>query len=225
MRFEVKEMPEMERPRERLAYYGAKSLANHELLAILLRTGSKEESVLDLAKKVLMHVESLEDFNEITVHELMSIKGIGFAKAVEILAAIELGSRIKSFQSKKIRLNKPENIYQLVKDELIYQQQEHLVVIFLNVKSEMIAKKTIYIGTINSTIIHPREIFKWAYKYSCFALILCHNHPSGDYMPSLEDIEMTKNLMKVGETMGIKVLDHVIVAKNGFYSIVNQHRL
>ncbi|HOI46377.1 MAG TPA: DNA repair protein RadC [Bacilli bacterium] len=221
----IKEMPEVDRPRERLIYHGAEHLATHELLAILLRTGSKQESVLDLAKRVLQVVEELETLNEMTVHELMAIKGIGMAKAVEILAAIELGSRIKQASGTKKKVTTPEDVYKLVKDELIHKDQEYLIAIYLNVKSEVIMKKTIYIGTINATIIHPREIFKWAYKYSSFAIILCHNHPTGDPTPSNEDIEMTKKLMAVGETMGIKVIDHVVVAKKGYYSIGNRRHL
>lgn len=218
----IKEMPEVDRPRERLIVHGAQHLATHELLAILLRTGSKEESVLDLAKRVLMVVDRLETLNEMTVHELMAIKGIGLAKAVEMLAAIELGSRIKESRTTSKKLTSPAQVYQYVKDELMFKEQEYLIAIYLNVKSEVIMKKTIYIGTLNQTIIHPREIFKWAYKYSSFAILLCHNHPTGDPTPSLEDIDMTRKLMAVGETMGIKIIDHIVIGKHGYYSIGNR---
>lgn len=218
----IKEMPKVDRPRERLIVHGAQHLATHELLAILLRTGSKEESVLDLAKRVLMVVDRLETLNEMTVHELMAIKGIGLAKAVEMLAAIELGSRIKESRTTSKKLTSPAQVYQYVKDELMFKEQEYLIAIYLNVKSEVIMKKTIYIGTLNQTIIHPREIFKWAYKYSSFAILLCHNHPTGDPTPSLEDIDMTRKLMAVGETMGIKIIDHIVIGKHGYYSIGNR---
>jgi DNA repair protein RadC len=224
LKFELKEMPTLDRPRERLIYHGAQHLSTHELLAIILRTGSKEESVLDLAKRVLRVIDSLDSLNEMTVHELMAIKGIGVAKSVELLASIELGNRIRKPITQKQKISTPDEVFHLVKDELIFKEQEHLVAIYLNVKSEVIMKRIIYIGTINATIIHPREIFKWAYKYSSYAIILCHNHPSGDPTPSLEDIEMTKKLMSVGEMMGIKIIDHVVIGKNGFYSIGNRHR-
>jgi len=202
---------------------GAGSLSTHELLAILLRTGSKDESVLDLARRVLTKIETLDQFSELAPGELTTIKGIGPTKAVEILAAVELGRRITNHHPDRKVLSSPEDIYVALKDELIHAHQEQLVALFLNVKSELIAKRTMFVGTINGTLIHPREIYKWAYKHSAYAIILVHNHPSGDPTPSKEDIEMTRTLLKVGETMGIRIIDHVIIARKGFYSIVTKH--
>lgn len=216
----IKEMPKEERPRERLLAYGVQALSNEELLAILLRTGNKESSVIDLSKKVLYHLHGLEDLKNMTVQELLTIKGIKLAKATTLIAAIELGRRLsRNIKVSKYKIQTAQDIYELVKSEIAHLEQEHFVVIYLNVKGEVIHKETIFIGTINQTLIHPREIFKPAIKLMASAVVFCHNHPTGDATPSKADIDATQKLIEASSVMGIDLIDHVIIGKNEFFSI------
>lgn len=216
----IKEMPLEERPRERLIAYGTKALSNEELLAILLRTGYHEQSVIELSKHVIYHLESIEDLKKITYQELLNIKGIKSAKASTILAAIELGNRLSSFKrEKRARITTPLDVYHLLYQELSHLEQENFIVIFLNTKSEIIKKETIYIGTINQMMIHPREIYKKALLYAASAMIFVHNHPSGDSNPSQADERATTHLQKTSEVMGIDLIDHIIIGHHEFYSI------
>ncbi len=221
----IKEMPKSERPRERLIKYGAKSLSNEELLAILFRTGNHEQSVLDLSKSVLYQLESLEDLKSVTYESLLKTKGIKTAKATSLLAAIELGYRLASFKrSPKIKITSPHDVYHLLVHDLSHLQQENFIVIYLNIKSEIIKKETIYIGTINQMMIHPREIFKRAIELSAAAMICVHNHPSGDSEASRADLKATEHLKKTAMVMGIDLIDHMIIGHHEFYSIESQQK-
>ena len=221
----VKEMPMTERPRERLIESGASSLSNEELLAILLRTGRKDLSVLELAKNVLYHLESLEDLKRITVLELLQINGIKIAKATTIVAAIELGKRLSNLQKiEKISVKSAFDVYHLLYQDLTHLEQEHFICLYLNTKSELIKKETIYIGTINQTLIHPREIFKHAIKLSAAAIIFAHNHPSGDSTPSKADFQATTSLMGSSAIMGIDVIDHIVIGNHEYYSLKDQKK-
>lgn len=200
----VKEMPKTERPRERLLISGVSYLSNEELIALLLRTGMKDLSVIELSKRVLYHLESLSDLKRITPEELMQIDGIKAAKATTLIAAIELGRRLASLpKTMKHVIRTSHDVYELMYPEIGHLEQEHFVVLYLNTKSEIIKKETIFIGTMNQTLIHPREIFKLAVKHACAALLFVHNHPTGDALPSLADIKATELLKKSGELMGI----------------------
>ena len=213
-------MPKEERPRERLIEYGASSLSNEELLAILLRTGRKDLSVMELSKNVLYHLESLQDLKRITVHELLLINGIKEAKATTIIAAIELGKRLASLHvHRKVKLASPIDVYHLLNHELSFLEQEHFICLYLNTKSELIKKETIFIGTINQTLIHPREIYKHAIKLSAAAIIFVHNHPSGDSLPSKADYQSTASLMESSDIIGIDIIDHIIIGHHEFYSL------
>lgn len=218
MSYMLRELPLEERPRERLIKYGASSLSNYELLAILLRTGTKDCSVINLAKTILMKIENINMLNDITIEELIQIKGVGQVKAIELLAAIELGKRINNPYTLKDVIDTPKKAYLYVKEELQHLTQENLVCLYLNTKSEVIAKKTITVGTISQTIINPRDIFKWAFKYSCFAIIIIHNHPSGNPEPSHPDIIMTKKIVAAAKTVDLLLVDHIIIGKNRYYS-------
>jgi len=221
----VKEMPMTERPRERLIESGASSLSNEELLAILLRTGRKDLSVLELAKNVLYHLESLEDLKRITVLELLQINGIKIAKATTVVAAIELGKRLSNLQKiEKISVKSAFDVYHLLYQDLTHLEQEHFICLYLNTKSELIKKETIYIGTINQTLIHPREIFKHAIKLSAAAIIFAHNHPSGDSTPSKADFQATTSLMGSSAIMGIDVIDHIVIGNHEYYSLKDQKK-
>lgn len=222
----VKEMPKEERPRERMIESGASALSNEELLAILLRTGRKDLSVIELAKNVLYHLESLEDLKRITVLELLQINGIKEAKATTIVAAIELGKRLSNLhRSKKTSIKSGYDVYYLLSADLAHLEQEHFICLYLNTKSELIKKETIFIGTINQTLIHPREIYKNAIKLSASAILFVHNHPSGDSNPSKADFQATSSLMESGVIMGIDVIDHIVIGNHEFYSLKDQKKI
>lgn len=216
----VKEMPKAERPRERLLNHGPSALSNEELLAILLRTGMKDISVIELSKKVLYHLESFDDLKNMSVFELLKVDGIKVAKASTIIAAIELGKRLSSVKRlPKTIIKTSKDVYALLSPELSHLEQEHFIVIYLTIKSEVITYETIFIGTIHQTLIHPREIFKKAIKISAAAVIFAHNHPTGDAQPSHADVEATHGLQEASKLVGIDLVDHIVIGKHEFYSI------
>jgi DNA repair protein RadC len=209
-----------DRPRERLIRQGAGSLSNQELIAILLRTGTKEESVLMLANRILKSFDKIQDFKEATVEEMTAVKGVGQAKAVQILAAVELGKRIYRKHSEgRYVIKSPEDAAAYLMTDMSSLVQEHFVVLFLNVKNEVLHKQTIFIGSLNSSIVHPREIFREAVKRSAASIICAHNHPSGNPTPSPEDIEVTDRLVEAGSIIGIELLDHLIIGDHRFISL------
>ncbi|ADD02111.1 DNA repair protein RadC [Thermoanaerobacter mathranii subsp. mathranii str. A3] len=208
----IKDLPYEERPRERLIKHGAQVLSNAELIAIIIGTGSKRESAITLAQRLIMEDKGLKFIVDSSVEKLASIKGIGIAKAVKLKAAVELGRRMMlSTGSDSFTITSPEDVISLMMDEMRYLTKEYFKVIMLNVKNKVIAIETISIGSLNTSIVHPREVFKAAIERSCSSIILVHNHPSGDPTPSREDIEVTKRLVEGGNILGIKVLDHVII--------------
>lgn len=173
----IRDVHKADRPRERLMYQGAESLSNQELIAILLRTGTKRESVLVLANRVLQTFDKIQDFKDMTLEECMSIKGIGEAKAVQLLAAIELGRRIqRQDATEKYIIRSPEDAANYLMADMTSLKQEHFVALFLNVKNEVLHKETIFIGSLNASIVHPRELFREAVKRSAASIICAHNH-------------------------------------------------
>lgn len=177
----IRDVHVSDRPRERLILQGAESLSNQELIAILLRTGTKDESVLMLANRVLKSFDKIQDLKDATVEEITAVKGIGRAKAVQILAAAEMGKRIYRKHSEgKYVIRSPEDAAAYLMTDMTSLLQEHFVVIFLNVKNEVLHKHTVFIGSLNSSIVHPREIFREAVKRSAASIIVAHNHPSGN---------------------------------------------
>lgn len=215
MTYLIKDLPEEEKPREKLKKYGVKNLTDEELIAIILRCGTKNMSVKDLAIKIKKEFKTLSNLSYI---ELSKIKGVGEVKAITLLAAIELGIRSTYKEDKNIKLNRPENIYEFFKNKLIHLKQENLMAIFLDNKNKLIAYKTIFIGTINMSVSHPREIFKEAMKNSSVYIILVHNHPSGDPTPSVADLKFTNQVYKTSKIIGIPLLDHIIIGNNKYYS-------
>lgn len=212
-----------DRPRERLIKQGPQSLSNQELIAILLRTGTKQESVLSLANRVLNYFEKLHELKHATLEEIVSIKGIGQAKAVQLLAAIELGRRLSQKQmDSRFTIRSPKDAASFLMPEIGSLQQEHFVAMYLNVKNQVIHKQTIFIGSLNSSIVHPREIFKEAVKRSAASIICAHNHPSGNATPSPEDIEVTKRLQEAGFIIGIELIDHIIIGDHQYVSLKEQ---
>lgn len=216
----IRDLPLDERPRERLLTEGAEFLSNAELLAILLRTGTKNQSALQMAHYILQETEGLKFLNEMTIEELMTIKGIGRSKAIHLLASMELGKRMARKPLTKISaIYSPEDCVAFLSAEMKHLTQEHFVVIFLDTKNYVIGKKTIFIGSLNKAIVHPREVFKEAIKRSSASIICAHNHPSGDPTPSEQDIGLTHRLYEAGELIGIKVLDHLIIGDEQFVSL------
>lgn len=216
----IKDIPLDERPRERLINKGVKYLSNEELLAILLKTGTKDYSVKDLANNILKQLDNINNLKAINMESLIKIKGIGKAKACEILAAVELGKRLnkKIDNLNQIKVYSSDSIYEYFKYKLSEELQEHFYCVYLDTKNKIIKDKLLFIGTINESLVHPREIFKEAYLLSASSVICVHNHPSGNVNPSNNDIIITKQLIEVGKILGIKVLDHIIIGKDSYYS-------
>ncbi len=218
--YTIKDLPLTERPREKLYSQGAETLSNEELIAIIIRTGSRTESAVELGKKVLSKDNrGLVYLRDTTLQELMETKGIGECKAAQILAAIELGKRINFFNAlAKVKINQPNTIADLFMDEMRYLQKEHFRVVLLDTKNQIIVTEEISVGTLNASIVHPRDVFKIAIKRNANSIILIHNHPSGDPTPSNEDINITNRLIEVGNLIGIKVLDHIVIGDNKYIS-------
>ena len=217
--YTIKDMPRKERPRERLLAIGPKSLSTYELIAIIFRFGYQDQSAIDLAKTLISSVDQLQDLKTKTVDELAKIRGIGQTKAISLLAAFELGERVLSVYTERTFIAQPMDVFQLLKYEMMDLEQEVLIALYLDVKSCLIAKKQVFVGSLNQSLIHPREVFKYAVKHSAYSVILVHNHPSGDPEPSLHDIEVTKRFEEAGKMLQIEVLDHVIIAKDKYQSI------
>lgn len=216
----IRDFPQDERPRERFIQNGPESLSNHELLALMLRTGTKEESVLQLSNRLLTHFEGLRLLKDATLDEMTSIKGIGMAKAIQVLAAVEIGRRISSLSyDDRFVIRSPEDGAKYVMNDMRFLSQEHFVCLYLNTKNQVLHKQTIFIGSLNASIVHPREVFKEAFRRSAASIICIHNHPSGDPAPSREDIEVTKRLAECGKIIGIDVLDHLIIGENKYVSL------
>ncbi|WP_430540052.1 RadC family protein [Neobacillus drentensis] len=216
----IHDFPQDERPRERFKTHGPQSLSNHELIAILLRTGTKDESVLQLSNRLLTHFEGLRMLKGATLEEMTEIKGIGAAKAIQILAAVEIGRRIANLNyTDRYVIRSPEDGAKYVMNDMRFLTQEHFVCLFLNTKNQVIHKQTVFIGSLNASIVHPREVFREALKRSAASIIALHNHPSGDPTPSKEDIDVTKRLVECGKIIGIDLLDHLIIGENKFVSL------
>lgn len=217
------DVPTQSRPRERLEDYGPKALANHELLAILLRTGTKNMNVLQLSMNVLSEFDDLFMLRQVTAEELMAISGIGKAKAIEMIAAIEFGNRVaRASQIKEGTVTSSSYVGSLLLDELSGLSQEHVMALYLNTKNEIIKKETVFKGSLNSSVAHPREIFRGAVKYAAARVIIAHNHPSGNPEPSEADLSFTKRMAQAGEMIGIEVLDHIIIGEEAYVSLREQ---
>lgn len=216
----IRDYPKEERPRERFLQDGPESLSNQELLALLLRTGTKEESVLQLAGRLINSVKGLRLLKEASVEELTGIKGIGEAKAIHILASVELGRRMNQLNDQdRYVIRSPEDGANYCMEEMRFLSQEHFVCLYLNTKNQVLQKTTVFIGSLNASIVHPREVFKEAFRRSAASIICLHNHPSGDPTPSREDIEVTKRLVECGRIIGIEVLDHIIIGEHKYVSL------
>jgi DNA repair protein RadC len=211
----IKDLPKIERPREKLAHYGPEKLSNSELLAILLRTGRKGQNVVDLSRNILKTFSGAK-LSQATYKELKAVPGLGPSKACEIVACFELGKRLLKDKKTELFL-KPEDVFDRLKD-LRDHKKEHFVTLFLDSRNQEINREIISVGSLNASLVHPREVFEPAVRHTAAHIIIAHNHPSGDHSPSSEDLSLTKRLVEAGRIMGIEILDHVIVTKNSFLS-------
>ena len=206
-------------PRERLAKEGVEALSNQELLAILLRTGTRQASVFEIAQKVLSNLSSLTDLKKMTLQELQSLSGIGRVKALELQAMIELGHRIHKHETLEMEsILSSQKLAKKMQQELGHKKQEHLVALYLNTQNQIIHQQTIFIGSATRSIAEPREILHYAIKHMATSLILVHNHPSGAVSPSRNDDHVTKLVKEACDLMGIVLLDHLIVSHSSYFS-------
>ena len=216
----IKELPEVERPREKMLEKGSEALSNTELIAILIGNGQKNESAMVLASKILsIRDDGINFLLTATPEELLNISGIGDAKACRIAAAVELGKRMSGGNGKtKPKFGSPEEIAALFMEEMRCETKEYFRILLLNTRNEMIGKELISIGNITSSIVDPRDVFKPAVKRGAASIVLIHNHPSGNPEPSDADLQVTNRLIKAGELLEIRVLDHLIIGDGKFVS-------
>lgn len=211
-----------DRPRERLINNGVETLSDEELVSIIIKTGNKENSAKELATILINEIEGIKNLESINYEKLKKIKGIGIAKACDIIASIELGKRInrKYNTIANTKLNSTSLVYEYYKPILSDKKQEYFYCVYLDNAKKIIKDKLLFIGTINYSVVHPREVFKEAYILSASCIICVHNHPAGNIFPSKQDIDLTNNLVAVGNILGIKVLDHIIIGENNYYSFL-----
>ena len=214
----IKNIIKEERPRERFIKYGVENLSNEELLAIILKTGTRECSVKTLAIELLNEIGGIEKLKDSTINSLTKIKGIGSVKAIELLSIVELSKRMNMVNINSIKLNNSKLIFNHFKYLFKDEKQEYFYAIYLDSKSKLISYKLLFKGTINTSCVHPREVFKYAVLESAYSIIVMHNHPSGDPTPSHQDIEITKSLFEIGKIMAIPVVDHIVFGKEKYYS-------
>ncbi|MDQ2798797.1 MAG: DNA repair protein RadC [Armatimonadota bacterium] len=216
----MKELPAEERPRERLHAYGAQALTTAELIAILIRTGNQERSAVSLGEFLLAEFGSIKGVAGASLEQLAAVKGLGEAKAAQIKAAIEFGNRLALFtDSAKPSIGGPRDVANLLMPDLRYQKKEHLKSLLMDTKNRVIGVRTVSIGDLSSSIVHPREVYKDAVVASAASIIVAHNHPSGDPTPSSEDVAVTKRLIQAREIMGIDLLDHIVIGDGTFVSL------
>ena len=222
----IRDLPAGERPRERMAQYGPEAMSTVELLAILLRVGSRGESAIRLAERLLAEFGGLAGMAKARIPQLSALPGIGLAKAAQIKAAFELGKRLAtSVEGPRPVIRNASDAAALMMEELRYREQECLAAILLDARNQVIRTLVLMIGTLTGSPAHPREVFKEALAHGCASLIVCHNHPSGDPTPSRDDIALTTRLVQAGEIMGIPLLDHLIIGDGRFVSLKEAGRM
>ena len=223
----VKDLPLKERPRERLMEYGKENLSNEELLSIILKTGNGKLSVKEISNNVLNYFNGINNLKDATKEQLQQIKGIGLVQALTLLSVVELGKRIYMNDnfSDKLLLTSSNSIYNYMKYQLYDKKQEYFYCLYVNQKKELIERKLLFMGTLNRSVVHPREVFKNAYLCSASGIICVHNHPSGNVNPSREDIRLTNSLVELGQVNGIPIIDHVIIGDNDYYSFYEDGKI
>ena len=216
----IRDLPASERPRERLEQYGPESLSTAELLAIVLRVGSRGESAVRLAERLLSEFDGLAGIARARIPQLSALPGVGLAKAAQLKAAFELGKRLAtSIDGPKAVVGGASDAAALVMEDLRHRQQECLAAIFLDTRNQVICVRILTVGTLTGSPAHPREVFREALAQGCASLIVCHNHPSGDPTPSKDDIALTARLVQAGELMGVPLLDHIVIGGGRYISL------
>ena len=222
----IRDLPQGERPRERLKHYGAKNLSNTELIATLLRTGMQGENVLSLSSRVLAQFDGLSGLGRGTFAELCALKGLSEAKACQLMAGLELGRRLVSLSpAERVTINSPQDVANLVMGEMAALEQEHLRVLLLNTRNEVLSIQDIYVGNVNSSVVRPAEVIRPAVRDNAPSIIVVHNHPSGDPTPSQEDVGITQQLAAAGKLLGVELLDHVVIGNGGRFVSLNEQGL
>ncbi len=218
----IQDIPEEERPRERLIRNGPESLSNAELLGVILRTGSNKENVVSLSSRILSNY-NIKQLSLANVSRLMQVHGVGKAKAAQIAAVFELARRLETFaEEPKRKISSPKDVYTLMYPKMREQKKEKFITLCLDTKNQILREEVISIGSLNASIVHPREVFKSALMESSASVIMIHNHPSGDPSPSREDIMVTEKLVEGGKLLGIDVLDHIIIGDGRYVSLKDE---
>ncbi len=216
----IKDLNKDEKPREKLAAFGANNLSDTELIALLIHSGVRNVSALDISRAILKETKSVRDLLKHTVDSLRKFKGINTAKACTILAALELGMRLTTpSKTSKVKIEKPEDVYKFLKKDFYCKNKELLLLISVNTRNNIIAKDIVSIGSLNETIVSPRDIFSTAFSRNAACIVLAHNHPSNDPTPSMEDIKVTEKVALLGKDLNIPLLDHVIIANDNYCSL------
>lgn len=227
MSIKIKDIPTEERPRERLIKYGVESLNNEELLSILIGNGTKGKSAKDLSLIILNKIKEIDNNDLLNYQFLSAIKGLGMAKACTILAAVEFGKRMNMKYSSlnSVIVNNANVVFNYFRDLFLNKKQEYFYCLYLDSKKTVIKNKLLFIGTLNKSLVHPREVFKEAYLLSASSIICIHNHPSGNINPSKDDIDITNQLSSIGYLMGIKLVDHLIIGDDSYYSFLEDGKI
>jgi DNA repair protein RadC len=223
--YTIHDLPRSERPRERLQKHGIEALSIAELLALVFGSGTRGENVITTSQKLLNHFGNLKNVAAASINELCEVKGIGPAKAAQIKASFELGKRLDDpdYYEQGVTVQSPQEAVETVRTKLKGKKKEHFYILCLNTRNRVIGKSAISMGNLDSSIVHPREVFKDAISSLASSVIFIHNHPSGDLEPSAEDINLTKRLSAAGELLGIPMLDHIIVCDTGHLSLKSRN--
>lgn len=223
----LKKIPNEEKPRERLIRYGKENISNNELIEIVLKSGTRKAGIKEISHNIMTNVNNINDLKDMEVSTLMRIEGMSKVKAIELVAAIELGKRVYENNNYKelVELTDPSTIINYFHSLFMGKKQEYFYVVYLDNQKKYIDKKLLFKGTVNYSLIHPREIFKEAYLLSASYIVCIHNHPSGNASPSSNDIDITKKIREIGNIHGIGLLDHIIIGDNNYYSFYEDNNL
>lgn len=224
MSYKIKELQEELKPRYRAKSKGIEALSDEDLLSLIIRCGTREKNVKELSLEILQKVGSLDNFLNMDIKDLESIKGIGEVSSLSIMASIELGKRILRYHKDKIKLINSQLVYEMFKYEFVGLKQEVVIGIYLDNAKQLICFKELFRGTVNECNIHPREIFKYAVSSSASSIILVHNHPSGNINPSIKDEILTEKVSELGQSMNIPLIDHIIIGSSGYYSLITKQK-